>query len=140
MIATATSDDEIAACFEVMSQLRPHLSARAFVSTVRDLGIKYGFRLAFLKRDGIVRAVAGFRVAEWLAGGRYLEIEDLVVCEDSRSSGFGGEIFDWLVDLARRAECDHVRLVSNVARSDAHRFYRRKGMIFEAHYFSLRLK
>ena len=33
-----------------------------------------------------------------------------------------------------------VRLVSRLSRRDAHRFYLRKGMSIEAHYFSMDLK
>ena len=37
------------------------------------------------------------------------------------------------------AFCDQVRLVSGVQRVDAHRFYEREGMRFEAKYFSMDL-
>ena len=36
--------------------------------------------------------------------------------------------------------CKHVRLISNVGRTDAHRFYGRKGMELVAYYFNLELK
>jgi hypothetical protein len=39
-----------------------------------------------------------------------------------------------------RVGCRQVRLVSGVKRADAHRFYLRKGMIIEAHYFSIDLQ
>jgi GNAT superfamily N-acetyltransferase len=91
-------------------------------------------------KDGEVKAVGGFRIAEWLAGGKYLEIEDLATKDGERSKGYGGALFDWLVELARRENCDQIRLVSHVKRFGAHRFYLRQGMIIEAHYFSLRLK
>ena len=89
--------------------------------------------------DGEVKAVAGFRISEWLAGGRYLEVEDLVSKSGERSKGYGGELFDWLVGHARENMCLQVRLVSRVDRRDAHRFYQRKGMTLAAHYFSLSL-
>ena len=103
---------------------------------VKRLAANHGFRLAFLD-DGGIKAVAGYRVAEWLAGGRYLEIEDLVTAADARSKGYGGELFDWILAEAARQGCRQVRLVSNVRRVDAHRFYVRKGMTHEAHYFSI---
>ncbi|MEP7148953.1 MAG: GNAT family N-acetyltransferase, partial [Acidobacteriota bacterium] len=56
-----------------------------------------------------------------------------------RSKGYGGELFDWIVDLARAENCDHVRLLSGVQRFDAHRFYLMKRMNIEAHYFTLSL-
>jgi GNAT superfamily N-acetyltransferase len=137
-ISLATSDAQIAACFPIMSELRPKIARENFVTLVQHLGATNNFRLAFLEEGGI-KAVAGYRISEWLAGGRYLEIEDLVTAAPDRSRGYGGALFDWLVDLAIESECRQVRLVSNVRRTDAHRFYLRKGMTIEAHYFSMNL-
>lgn len=135
-IGIARSEREIEECYPVMAELRPHLRAEEFAPTVRRLAEVAGFRLARLT-DGEVKAVAGFRISEWLAGGRYLEVEDLVSKSGERSKGYGGELFDWLVAHAAENGCAQVRLVSRVTRLDAHRFYLRKGMKLEAHYFSL---
>ena len=135
-IAVADTDALIDACFPVMAELRPKISRDDFLPFVKRLAANHGFRLAFLD-DGGIKAVAGYRVAEWLAGGRYLEIEDLVTAADARSKGYGGELFDWILAEAARQGCRQVRLVSNVRRVDAHRFYVRKGMTHEAHYFSI---
>lgn len=135
-IAIARSEQEIASCYPVMAELRPHIGPDDFVPTVERLAEVAGFRLAYLT-DGEVKAVAGFRISEWLAGGKYLEVEDLVAKSGERSKGYGGELFDWLVARAREDGCSQVRLVSRVSRVDAHRFYLRKGMRLEAHYFSM---
>jgi GNAT superfamily N-acetyltransferase len=137
-ILVADTDARIAACYPVLSQLRPQLAERNFVARIRELAASTGFRLACLE-DGGIRAVAGYRIADWLHGGKYLEIEDLVTADGERSRGFGGQLFDWLVAEARRESCRQVRLLSGVRRVDAHRFYQRKGMRIEAHYFSLDL-
>jgi GNAT superfamily N-acetyltransferase len=86
-----------------------------------------------------VEAVAGFRISEWLLGGKYMEIEDLVTRAESRSMGYGGELFDWLVKLAERESYKHLRLVSGVHRVDVHRCYNRKGMNVATHCCSLDL-
>ena len=135
-IRVARSDREISDCYSVMVELRPHILPEEFLPAVKRLAEVAGFRLAYLT-DGGVKAVAGFRISEWLAGGRYLEIEDLVAKSGERSKGHGGELFDWLVEHARENDCLQVRLVSRVSRLDAHRFYLRKGMNLEAHYFSM---
>lgn len=140
MIAIAETDEEIKDCFAVMSELRPHISREDFTPFVRRLMANTGFRLVYLKASEEVKAVGGFRISEWLAGGKYLEIEDLAAKSGERSKGYGGAVFDWLVDLGKRENCDQIRLVSHVKRFAAHRFYLRKGMIIEAHYFSLPLK
>ena len=137
-ISIARSEQEIAGCYPVVAELRPHIPPAEFVPTVRRLAEVAGFRLAYLT-DGVIKAVAGFRISEWLAGGKYLEVEDLVAKSGERSKGYGGELFDWLVAHAKENECAQVRLVSRVSRLDAHRFYLRKGMKLEAHYFSMDL-
>jgi GNAT superfamily N-acetyltransferase len=135
-ISLAVSGTEIAACYPIMAQLRPHLAAADFVPKVLHLMNTTGFQLACLD-DGGIKAVAGFRVSEWLHAGKYLEIEDLVVTASARSKGYGGQLFDWLLVQAARRSCRQLRLLSGVQRTDAHRFYLRKGMIIEAHYFSM---
>lgn len=138
-IAIAQSEQEISDCYLVMAELRPHIQPKEFLPMVTRLTEITGFQLVYLA-DYEVKAVAGFRISEWLAGGKYLEIEDLVAKTDERSKGYGGELFDWLVEYAKENNCLQVRLVSHVSRLDAHRFYLRKGMNLEAHYFSMNLK
>ena len=139
VIAFATSAEDIRSCFAVMKELRPHLVEGEFLKLVRHLSETTRFQLAFVAVEGQIKAVAGFRISEWLAAGRYLEIEDLVAKEGERSHGYGGALFDWLVAYARERDCDQVRLVSRMDRDDAHRFYERKGMTRFAYYFSMNL-
>jgi GNAT superfamily N-acetyltransferase len=94
--------------------------------------------LAYLL-EGEVKAVAGFRISEWLLG-KYFCVEDLVAKSGEQSKGYGGELFDWLVERAKKENCGEIQLVSRVDRFDAHRFYFSKRMIIKAHYFSLNLR
>jgi GNAT superfamily N-acetyltransferase len=138
-IALALEDQEILDCYPVMAELRPHIKSEEFLPKVKKLAEITGFQMVYLSNN-LVRAVAGFRISEWLARGKYLEIEDLATADRDRSKGYGGKLFEWLVNYAREHDCDHVRLVSHVNRFDAHRFYLSRRMIIEAHYFSLSLK
>lgn len=140
-IRLAASGDEIIECFPVMAELRPHLRQNEFLPRVKNLAETTGLRLVFLKDGGEVKAVAGFRISEWLAvDGKYLEIEDLVTRGGERSKGYGGALFDWLKAYAEENGCRQLRLVSKIDRADAHRFYRRKGMARVANYFSMNLE
>jgi len=134
-IAFVESEAGLARCFDLMTQLRPHLARDEYMAAVSRMAAS-GYRLVGLEDDGL-RALAGIRIGEWLHTGRYLEIEDLVVSDGARSHGYGSRLFRWIVDHARTQGCRQLRLVSGVQRVDAHRFYVREGMAFEAKYFSM---
>ena len=138
-IALAVGDEEIRSCYAVMSELRPHVSAEDFLPRVRRQMEIAGYKLAYLA-DGEVKAVAGFRVSECLAWGRFMYVDDLVSKDGERSKGYGGQLFDWLVEYARGEGCDQFHLDSGVQRFAAHRFYLAKRMSIEAHHFGLKLK
>ena len=138
-IKTAKTDDEIRRCYPVIAQLRPHLGADEFLAQVKRQSADFGFQLVYLAEQGEVLAVAGIRISEWLSGGKYLEIEDLVTSENARSDGHGGRLFDRIAEMAKTEGCAEIRLVSNVTRYGAHRFYLNKRMKIQAYYFSMDL-
>jgi GNAT superfamily N-acetyltransferase len=133
-IFKATTDDQIARCFAVMVQLRPHLEESAFVSIVRRQ-FAGGYRLAGLESSGAVQAVAGYRLLDNLVGGRVLYVDDLVTDAAARSLGHGKELLDWLARLGRQEGCAFLELDSGVQRFDAHRFYFAHGMVISSHHF-----
>lgn len=137
-IAFITESAAIARSFDLMSKLRPRLSREAYLEAVPRLMSDTGYRLVGLEDDGL-RALAGIRIGEWLHGGRYLEVEELVTAEADRSRGYGHALLAWIADYARGQGCRQLRLVSGVQRADAHRFYEREGMAWEAKYFSMDL-
>ena len=138
-IALAVEDDEIRGCYGVMAELRPHVPPEEFLPRVRRQMEIAGYKLAYLA-DGEVKAVAGFRVSECLAWGKFVYVDDLVSRDGERSKGYGGKLFDWLVEYARREDCDQFHLDSGVQRFAAHRFYLTKRMTIEAHHFGMKLR
>lgn len=138
-ITLAAEDREIQNCYPVMAELRPHVPPEEFLSRVKRQMEAAGYRLAYLT-DGEVKAVAGFRISECLAWGKFMYVDDLVSKGGERSKGYGGELFDWLVEYAKREDCDQFHLDSGVQRFGAHRFYLTKRMAIEAHHFGLKLK
>ena len=138
-IAEAKSAEEIARCYPVMRELRTHLSTPdEFIERVQRQQ-KDGYRVVYLKTEGKIRAVAGYRLSESLFAGRFLYVDDLVTSAKDRTVGFGGQLFDWLVRFARAQKCQHLELDSGVQRFDAHRFYLMKRMSISSHHFTLKL-
>jgi GNAT superfamily N-acetyltransferase len=140
MVHLAATDADIADCFDVYVQLRPHLkNADDLVTRVRRQ-MAEGFRLAVIRVNGRVAAVAGFRIFECLHAGKHMYVDDLVTDANQRSTGLGHEMMAWLVDYARQHQCEQLHLDSGVQRFEAHRFYLRERMHITSHHFAMKLK
>lgn len=126
-IYLADTDKGIDDCYSVMSELRPHIPESEFVSQVRSQE-KSGYRLAAGEDGGRIVAVAGFRIGENLAWGRFLYVDDLVTSGIRRSEGHGAELLSWLRNYAVEEGCHQLHLDSGIQREAAHRFYEREGM------------
>jgi GNAT superfamily N-acetyltransferase len=135
-IQTAETVDDIVRCFDVIHELRPHLTLEHFVAQVGRQRAE-GYRIAFLEADGEVQSAAGFRQMETLAWGRIVYVDDLSTQPGARSQGHGGALIDWLIAEAKRLGCGQLHLDSGVQRFAAHRFYLRKRMDITCHHFAL---
>lgn len=139
-IGLVRSGEDIRRCYQVMVELRPGYSREVFVRHVEKQVREYRYRLVMLEADGEVAAVAGFRIGECLAWGRYMYVYDLVTAAKSRSGGHGAALLDWLIAYAREDECGELHLDSGVQRFEAHRFYLRQRMKIASHHFSIQLR
>jgi GNAT superfamily N-acetyltransferase len=133
-IRIATTDTEIAACYPVMRELRPHIEEEQFLSRVRSQE-RAGYRLAYLREASGVVAVAGFRVGVNLAWGRFLYVDDLVTLPAHRSKHYGAKVLSWLKEQTAKEGCEQMHLDSGIQRKEAHRFYEREGMTMASLHF-----
>jgi GNAT superfamily N-acetyltransferase len=133
-IRIATTDIEIAACYPVMRELRQHIKEDHFLARVRSQE-SAGYQLAFMRTPEAVVAVAGFRIGENLAWGRFLYVDDLVTHPSHRSEGYGARLLSWLKEYAAKEGCLQLHLDSGIQRKEAHRFYEREGMTMASFHF-----
>lgn len=138
-IVIASTAEQIATTYDVMAQLRPHIARNEYLPFVQRMMANERFSLVAASDDGIVRAVAGYRIMEMLYCGRMMYIDDLVTDERVRSRGYGKALIDWLKAEARRLSCTEVQLISRVTREEAHRFYFREDFGIEAFHFRAKL-
>jgi len=136
LISLAKTDTEILRCFDVMVQLRPHLSRDGFLPRVRSMQ-EQGFVLAFREEGGAICAVAGFRYLDLLFSGKTLYVDDLITDERKRSGGHGSALLDRLKERATQEGCQTLTLDSGVHRTEAHRFYFRERMAIHGYHFSI---
>jgi GNAT superfamily N-acetyltransferase len=137
-IQIAETDEQVAACYAVMRELRPHLDADAFVGIVRDMQGD-GYTLAFLTAADRVVAVAGFRTKRTLFCDKFLYVDDLVTLSAERSKGYGKALLEWLKDRASADGCAELHLDSGVQRKDAHRFYEANNLPISGYHFRTEL-
>ena len=138
-IQIATTPEQIERCFPVMNQLRPKLIDREFVGRVQAQQSE-GYQLAFLEHEGAIVSVAGFRVQNMLSSGKTLYVDDLVTDAGARSRGHGEAMIQWLIALAREANCNSFSLDSGTHRQDAHAFYLRNRLRITSFHFHLPLQ
>lgn len=137
-VRLAKTDEDIAACYAVMRELRTHIPQEAFVPEVREQ-MSRGYNLVYLVDEDAVVAVAGFRLSKNLAWGQHMYVEDLVTDSTRRSKGYGQRLLGWLRRLAQNKGCAQIHLDSGVQRFDAHRFYMREGLCIASYHFAAEL-
>jgi GNAT superfamily N-acetyltransferase len=121
----APDDHRLPAVFDVMHELRTHLSLDDFRGLYGEAHPE-GYRVAAVFEDGEPRAVAGYRLLTNMISGLHMYVDDLVTAERWRSHGYGRRLNEYLVDKARSKGCRSIQLDSGVHRGDAHRFYFRE--------------
>ena len=90
-VRLATELDQIERCAPVMRELRTSLTESKIVERIQEQQYE-GYRLAFVETEDAVVAVAGYRVIEHLAYGRFLYVDDLVTRAKFKRNGFAGSV------------------------------------------------
>lgn len=139
-VCVASTETDIAACYPVMRELRPHLQEHEFVSQVQRQMHHHGYTLVYIAASEQIAAVAGYRLIETLSWGRTLYVDDLITSSSVRKQGYGGRLMDSLMQTARDLSCAQFHLDSGMQRHDAHRLYLNHALQINAHHFSAVLK
>ncbi|WP_082459318.1 GNAT family N-acetyltransferase [Bacillus sp. FJAT-25509] len=63
-----------------------------------------------------VTAVAGYRITESLAWGKYFYVDDLITSENHRKKGYAQLLWNWLIKEAKQNNCEQFHLDSGVQR------------------------
>jgi GNAT superfamily N-acetyltransferase len=137
-IQYATSNIDFTRCYEVIKELRPHHTLDSFLAAINIMQ-QEGYHVLYLEDEGKVFTVAGFRFTTTLYDGLIIDFDDLVTRADGRSKGYGEQVFEYLVKMAKERGIKTIHLNSGHHRFDAHRFYLNKKMKIIAHHFRLEL-
>jgi GNAT superfamily N-acetyltransferase len=122
--------------FDIMKQLRPHLTdAAAFCAQLRQQR-EEGYRLlAAYDESGVMLGLAGYRTQTNLLYGRFIYVDDLIVSAQVQRGGIGARLLDAVRQIARESQCRHFVLDTGLHMSLAQRFYYRNGLLAKGMHF-----
>lgn len=124
-------------------ELRPHLGSPGALAARADAQRAGGYRVvaSFEPGEEDAAAVAGFRIGENLAWGRYVYVDDLVTRAALHGRGHADAVMAWVEEETRRQGCGQLHLDSGVGpeRADAHRFYFRHRLRIASYHFVRKL-
>ncbi len=128
-LSPVETDEDYQASFEVMRELRPHLTdAAAFAAQARRQA-NQGYRLLAAWQDNQVKGLAGYRTQENLMYGNFLYVDDLITTADARSQGVGAELIAATRREAEKLGCAWFVLDTAAENALGQRFYYRQGLL-----------
>ncbi len=83
--------------------------------------------------------VAGYWLGARFYSGEYMDVDNVFVLPELRSSGIGARMMEWLHAKAAELRCQCLMLDSYLSYTDAHRFYLRLGYEQLGYHFLKRL-
>lgn len=136
----AETDAELAACFGLVQQLRPHLrSAQELVERTATQRAQ-GYRLLVVWNAGRPVAAAGYRRMDNLIYGPFVYVDDLVTDAGERGRGYGEQLLEAVAEIARTQGCAQLVLDTGLANALAQRFYFRAGLLSRGLHFCMELQ
>jgi GNAT superfamily N-acetyltransferase len=138
-IRPVRSEADLAACFPVMRDLRPHLTGPDEMNERIRRQFAQGYELLAAWSGSAVVGAAGHRIAENLIRGRFCYVDDLVVAASHRRNGLGARLLDAVAEQARAAGCSWLTLDTSLDNLLGQRFYFRYGMLPSSLRFSQKL-
>lgn len=122
MIKELTTDKEMVDAFEIMVELRTHLTSDSYMELL-DQMTEEGYKLFALFDEDSIVSVAGVAIRTNFYYGRHVFVYDLVTKSSGRSKGYGKKLLEYIHQYAKENACGIVALESGLFRTDAHRFY-----------------
>lgn len=120
--------DDLADAATLLATLNPETPADLVKERLHTLLADHShYELVGAFTDERLIGVAGAWIATKIWCGRYLEIDNLVVDENQRSSGTGSRLIEYLEKIARDRDCKLVVLDSYTTNHPSHRLYHRLG-------------
>ena len=106
------------------TQFDPGLFQIAFNSKLNNINCLF---LVAVENNSVI-AFCGFTIDYHLHHAKKVAvIEELIVCSHHRGKGYGKQLLDRAIAIAKENNCDIIELTSGLDRDKAHEFYLKNG-------------
>ena len=133
-ILDLTTLEDMLGTYEVLTELYPSLSLEQYREELRFMVQHNYSQIAVLEQQVFV-GVSGLWLGNKLWCGKYLEIDNIVVSEKTRSKGVGKMMVDFIEKKARELGCNMVALDSYTTNFKAHKFFYNQGFTPKGFHF-----
>jgi len=121
-----TDKEEMLKYILVLKELYPSLTPEEY-ATELDQMLPHNYGQVGVFEEERCLGLSGFWIGTKLWCGKYLELDNIIVSEKSRSQGVGKLIFDFLHKKALEHDCTMLSLDSYTSNFKAHKFFYNEG-------------
>jgi len=126
--------EQMLAHLDVLQELYPSLTHEQYDQEL-ELMLPHNYGQLAVFDDEQCVAICGFWIGNKLWIGKYLELDNIVVCEAHRSKGLGELIFKVLEQKGKEENCNMLALDSYTSNFKAHKFFYNQGFAPKGFHF-----
>lgn len=126
---------EMLPAFPLIGQMYPQLSVEKFSAALDEMILRDNYKIIAAFSDGKMVGVSGYFVSYMFYCGRYLQACNFFVEKQSRKSGVGKKILDYLEEKARQKRCERFVLDSYTENKLSHPLFFREGFYIRGLHF-----
>ncbi len=109
----------------LIKNLRPQLTDQEYWEYLAEMLFANYFIVGAYEQEQLAGVAVFVRMTDWLSS-KHVWLKGLSVAENYCGQGCGTVLMEFVEDWATAQGCKMIRLTSNLARHDAHRFYKEK--------------
>ena len=126
-IRELTSIEEMISLHHIILELYPAMSIEEYKEKIEKM-IPHNYTQAIVLDDkNNCIGISGVWIGNKLWCGKYMEIDNIIIKKENRSSGAGSILFDYLKEKAKQENCNIMVLDSYSTNFNAHRFFYNKN-------------
>ncbi len=127
--------DDADALRALIKQLNKSMTNTLFKSLLTEM-LARGYRCAGAFKGDTLIGAAGFWIGFRFWCRKYIDIDNVIVDEKTRSKGIGGKLLAWIEKEGKKQDCEMAMLDCYTTHHKSHRFYFREGYSILGYHFT----